>query len=279
MTKSLPRVVAVHDVSGYGKCALTVAMPLISACGVEVCPVPTAVLSTNTLFEGFTFFDYTPYMQAHLDHWKKIGMKMDCVYSGFLGSVEQIDYVMQLIRDFDSGISVIDPVMGDNGIVIKTYTPEMCAHMKNLVAIADYVTPNITEACILTGRDYLGAELTSEESRQLCEEILALGTKHVVLTGVQRDDQLYNCGIDEEGYFECGIDLLSYHQHGTGDVFTSVMVGGLMRGHSLRESVDSAAHFVYDCMEYGHEIEDIFDRGVAFEPLAWKLGNGIYKAE
>ncbi len=277
MTKKLPRVVAVHDVSGYGKCALTVAMPVLSACGVEVCPLPTALLSTNTLFDGFTFFDFTPHMETYIAHWKKLGLKFDCVYSGFLGSEEQINYVARLIREFDSGIAVIDPVMGDNGIVIKTYTPEMCRSMIDLVAIADCATPNITEACLLTGREYAGAELSSEESRAICEDIIALGTKTVVLTGVQRGKKLYNCGIDQKGYFECEIDLLPYHQHGTGDVFTSVMVGGLMRGFDLRQSVDSAARFVYDAMEYGYDIEDIFDRGVAFEPLAWKLGSGLYQ--
>lgn len=276
MTKKLPRVVAVHDVSGYGKCALTVAMPVLSACGVEVCPLPTALLSTNTLFDGFTFFDFTPHMEAYLAHWKRLGLKFNCVYSGFLGSEEQIGYVAKLIREFESGVSVIDPVMGDNGVVIKTYTPEMCRSMIDLVAIADCATPNITEACLLTGREYAGAELDSAESRAICEDIVALGTKSVVLTGVQRGDKLYNCGIDRQGYFEREIDLLPYHQHGTGDVFTSVLVGGLMRGYDLRQSVDSAAHFVYDAMEYGHDIEDIFDRGVAFEPLAWKLGSGVY---
>ena len=277
MTKNLARVAAVHDVSGYGKCALTVAMPVISSAGVEVCPLPTALLSTNTLFDNFTFFDYTPYMEAHLDHWKRLNLAFDCVYSGFLGSEQQIDYVKQLMHDFDSGISVIDPVMGDNGIVIKTYTPEMCHTMASLVAVADYVTPNITEACILTGREYSEHELNSAESEAICQEVIALGAKNVVLTGVQRGNTLFNCGIEQgNGYFELPIDLLPYHMHGTGDLFTSVMVSGLMRGYDLRTSVDSAARFVYDCMEYGHHIEDIFDRGVAFEPLLHKLGSGIY---
>lgn len=277
MTKNLPRVAAVHDVSGYGKCALTVAMPVLSACGVEVCPMPTALLSANTLFEGFTFFDFTPHMEAYLEHWKKLGLCFDSVYSGFLGSEKQISYVARLIEDFDSGLSVIDPVMGDNGVVIKTYTPEMCKSMIDLVSIADCATPNITEACLLTGRSYPGAELSRDESAAICRDICNLGTRSVVLTGVQRNNgRLYNCGMDKGEYFECEIELLPYLQHGTGDLFTSVMLGGLMRGNCLQDSVHSAAHFVYDAMEYGRYIEDIFDRGVAFEPLAWKLGTGLY---
>lgn len=277
MTKNLPRVAAVHDVSGYGKCALTAAMPVISAMGVEVCPLPTALLSTNTLFENFTFFDFTPYMDAYIDHWKSLGLTFDCVYSGFLGSEKQIGLVARLINEFDSGISVIDPVMGDNGIVIKTYTPEMCRAMAGLVSIATVTTPNVTEACILTGREYKGEELSEAEARTLAGEIKNLGTPNVVLTGVQRAGKLYNCVLEENGnYTELSIDLLPFHMHGTGDVFTSVMVGGLLRGKDLKTSVDSAAHFVYDAMDYSKDIEDIFDRGVAFEPLSYKLGSGVY---
>ena len=277
MSKKLARVAAVHDVSGYGKCALTVAMPVLSAAGVEVCPLPTALLSTNTLFDNFTFFDFTPHMNAYVDHWQQLGLKFDSVYSGFLGSVEQIGIVMRLINEFESGISVIDPVMGDNGVIIKTYTPEMCKEMSKLVAIADLTTPNVTEACILTNREYLSAELDIATSKQICEDIIAMGTKSVVLTGVQRGKKLYNCGISADtGYFENEIDLLPYHMHGTGDVFTSVLVGGLMRGYDLAQSVESAAAFVYDAMEYSYDIEDVFDRGVAFEAIAYKLGRGIY---
>lgn len=279
MTKNLHRVAAVHDVSGYGKCALTVAMPVISAAGVEVCPLPTAVLSTNTLFERFTFFDYTDHMAAHIAHWQELGLTFDCVYSGFLGSEQQMDFVKKLMTEFDSGVSVIDPVMGDNGIVIKTYNQAMCDAMRGLVAMADYATPNVTEACIMTGREYHGEELSLEQARELCRGLREQGVKNVVLTGVQRAGRLHNCIMEEDGgYTEGDIDLLPYHMHGTGDLFTSVMVAGLMNGHSLGESVHSAARFVYDCMEYGHNIEDIFDRGVAFEPLVWKLHTGLYQA-
>ncbi len=123
--KYLPRVAAVHDMSGYGKCSLTVAIPVLSACGVEVCPLCTSLLSANTLFPGFTFFDYTPYMKAPIGHWKSLGLKFDCVYSGFLGSTEQIDYVKQLKHDFDSGILVVDPVLGDNGKLIPIFDDAM----------------------------------------------------------------------------------------------------------------------------------------------------------
>ena len=278
MIHELRRVAAVHDISGYGKCALTVAIPVLSAAGVEVCPLPTAVLSSNTLFPGFTFLDYTPHIQEHLDHWQKLGLSFDSVYSGFLGSVEQIDFVRRMIRDFCHGVSVVDPVMGDNGKLIPVYDEQMCQAMKGLVAEADYATPNITEACLLTDRPYTGPELSSEEARAMCEDVAALGCRNVVLTGVNRDGRLYNCGLEKDkGYFELGIDLLPFNLHGTGDLFTSTLTAGLVRGYTLAQSVDSAARFVYLCMEQGQEIPDVVDRGVAFEPHLYHLRSGVYQ--
>ncbi len=279
MIQNLPRVAAVHDISGYGKCALTVAIPVLSAAGVEVCPLPTAVLSSNTLFEGFTFLDYTPHIQAHLDHWQRLGLRFDCVYSGFLGSVEQIDFVRRMIHDFTQ-VGVVDPVMGDNGKLISVYDHKMCEAMKGLVAEADYATPNITEACLLTDREYPGPSLTTEEAQALCHDVAALGCPNVVLTGVQRGDRLFNCGWEKDkGYFELGIDLLPFVQHGTGDLFTSTLVAALMRGYDLKAAVDSAAKFVYLCMDQGRDVPQVFDRGVAFEPHLYHLRSGVFQAD
>jgi pyridoxine kinase len=206
MTKKLPRVAAVHDISGYGKCSLTVAVPLLSAAGIEVCPVVTATLSTNTLFPNFTFYDMTDHMRTCIAHWRTLGLKFESVYSGFLGSAEQIGLVMDLICNFESGIAVVDPVMGDNGKVISTYTKEMCDRMADLAAAADIVTPNITEACLLAGRPYAGPSLDKAESEALCRSVKSRGAKNLVLTGVIRGDKLYNCVLEESGkYFESEI--------------------------------------------------------------------------
>lgn len=278
MLRELRRVAAVHDITGYGKCALTIAIPVLSAAGVEVCPLPTAVLSGNTVLPNFTFLDYSPYMQAHLDHWQSLGLRFDGVYSGFLGSVEQIHHVQRLIRDFSSGIAVVDPVMGDDGLLIPVYDRDMCRAMQELVASADYVTPNVTEACLLTGREYRDAALSPAESEEMCREIAELGCGNVVLTGVQREGRLCNCGWAKgEGYFERSIELLPFTQHGTGDLFTSTLTAGLIRGYSLVEAVDSAAAFVRLCMEEGQLLPDIFDRGVAFEPHLYHLRSGVYQ--
>lgn len=277
MKQKLARVVAIHDMSGYGKCSLTVAIPVISAAGIEVCPLPTALLSTNTLIPGFKFFDFTPQMDEFINHWQEIGFKTDCAYSGFLGSAEQIQIVKNFMLNFNCPLKVVDPVMGDNGIIIKTYTPEMCSTMRELVAIADIVTPNLTEAYILTGRDYVDGEIDSNTSRELCAQIIELGAKNVVLTGVVRGNTLYNCAMSSDSfYFEVAVDLLPYHMHGTGDLFTSVLTAGIVSSYSLKESVESAAHFVRDAMIVSNDIEDAFERGVTYEPIVYKLRGGLY---
>jgi len=280
MKQKLARVVAIHDMSGYGKCSLTVAIPVLSATGIEVCPLPTALLSTNTLIPGFKFFDFTPQMEEIINHWKEISFKTDCAYSGFLGSAEQIQIVKNFMLDFNCSLKIVDPVMGDNGVIIKTYTPTMCNTMRDLVSIADIVTPNLTEAYILTGRDYVDGEVNSDTSRELCAKIIEMGAKNVVLTGVVRGDSLYNCAMNEDhSYFEVAVDLLPYHMHGTGDLFTSVLTAGVVSGYTLKESVESAAHFVRDAMIVSDDIEDAFERGVAFEPILYKLRGGLYNKD
>ena len=276
MRIKLPRCAAVHDMSGYGKCSLTVAIPTLSAAGIEVSPVPTALLSTNTLFKNFTFFDFTPHMDEYISHWQEIGVSFDCLYSGFLGSAAQIDFVKNLKGKFNNPFTVIDPVMGDNGKIISIYSKEMCAQMSELVAIADVATPNVTEGCILAGIEYQGENIDMQTSEIICRRIIALGAKNVVLTGISRDNILINAGITGNDYFEREISRLPFSMHGTGDLFTSVLTAGLMRGYGLIESVDSAAGFVSAAMEYSKNVEKSEERGVSFEPLAYKLSTGIY---
>ena len=153
---STPRVTAIHDMSGFGRCSLTVALPILSAMGVQCCPLPTAFLSTHTGgFEGFTFLDMTDEMPKIARHWKSLGLRFDAVYSGFLGSARQIGMVADFIRDFrGDGVVVVDPVMGDGGAVYRTYTPEMCAGTARLAEQADVITPNLTEAALLLGIPY-----------------------------------------------------------------------------------------------------------------------------
>lgn len=274
-TSFLPRVAAMHDISGFGKCALTVALPVLSSCGVEVCPLPTAVLSTNTGFDGFVLHDFTPYMGDYIRHWQSIGLKFDAFYSGFLGSHEQIRIVEGFVSAFSPPLVVIDPVMGDNGLIYKTYTPQMCEGMKSLAAIADILTPNLTEACQLADRPYDPGRVCAKETEALARSIADIGARRVVITGIERDGLLLNCILDENGYSERAVELLPFRMHGTGDLFASVLSGGLLTGHTLYESVDSAAAFVLHTMKKSRQIADADLRGVCFEPHLHLLSGGI----
>ena len=156
MTKT-PRVAAIHDMSGFGRCSLTVAIPVLSAMGVQCCPLPTAFLSTHTGgFQGFTFLDMTEEMPRVAEHWKSLGLTFSAIYSGFLGSERQIGIVADFIREFRTPgtVVVVDPVMGDDGQAYQTYTPAMCGGMARLAELADVITPNATEAAFLLGLDY-----------------------------------------------------------------------------------------------------------------------------
>ena len=276
--KKLPRVAAVHDICGFGKCSLATALPVISACGVEVSPIPTGIFSTNTNFPNYQFTDFTAQMPGFIAHLKESGVSFDAVYSGFLGSAAQIGYIKELVRSFAPKYTVIDPVMGDDGKVYKFYTPEMCQNMRSLVAIADIATPNLTEAYVLCGEPYNKSETGSVKIKALAQKVAEIGAKNVVITGIERGNMLYNCVLEEDGkYDEREIELLPFRMHGTGDLFSSVLTGGILRGHSLVASVDSAALFVYGVMKYSRTVEDFHERGACFEPFLYKLKSGICK--
>jgi len=274
--KHLPRVAAVHDMSGFGKCALTVALPVISACGAEVCPLPTAILSANTQVRGFTFYDYTPHMRSFLDHWQSIDLKIDALYSGFLGSVEQIDIVAECKSRFNPELVIIDPVMADNGMIYRTYTPQMCEGMKTLAGIADVLTPNYTEACVLTEEKYDPANVSPNDIERIAKKIAELGAKQVVITGIERENILYNCVYNGKRYYERSVALLPYRMHGTGDLFASLLTGALLTGHGLVEALDSAAAFVAYTMKKSLDYEDHARRGVCFEPYLHLIRDGIF---
>ena len=274
----LPRVAAVHDICGFGKCSLATALPVISACGVEVSPVPTGIFSTNTNFPNYQFTDFTEQMPGFISHLKQSGVTFDAVYSGFLGSAAQIGYIKELIKSFLPEYIIIDPVMGDNGEVYKFYTPEMCENMKSLVENADITTPNLTEACTLTGEIYKNTDISSDGIKLLAEKVKKIGAKNVVITGIERGDKLYNCILLENGdYTEREIELLPFRMHGTGDLFSSVLTGGILSGHNLTESVDSAALFVYEVMKYSQTVEHFHERGACFEPFLYRLRSGVCK--
>lgn len=266
----IPRIAAVHDMCGYGKCSLTVAIPVLSAAGCDVCPVPTALFSAHTRYPVFTMHDTTDILPGYLDAWRQEGVELDGVYSGFLGAPEQVDIIERLYREYPRALRVVDPVMGDAGQMYTTYTPELCAAMGRLADGADVLTPNITEAGILTGIAYEGQDLDDGQVAAYIDALLGLGAKHVVLKGIDRGDGLlrnYVAGEGVEGTACCAHGKLPYMLHGTGDLYASALTAAVFAGRGLVEAARFAGEFVRDAMEITRYQPNYQERGVSFEPV------------
>ena len=270
---STPRVAAIHDMSGFGRCSLTVAIPILSAMGIQCCPLPTAFLSTHTGgFEGFTFLDMTDELPKVAAHWKSLGLGFQAVYSGFLGSERQIAIVEDFLREFRGAdtAAVIDPVMGDHGTVYQTYTPAMCAGMARLAELADVITPNLTEAALLLDIPYGELPVGEAGCREIVERLSLDGRRSVVLTGASTAPELTGamCVDARTGQTEAvQTQRVPQEFHGTGDVFASVLTGALVQGASLPDAVRQAVDFVRACAERTARAGIPMREGVEFEPL------------
>ena len=268
----LPRVAAVHDLCGYGKCSLGIAIPVLSAAGIDVCPVPTSLFSAHTRFPRFYMHDTTPMLGDYLDAWRDEGIGLDGVYSGFLGSAEQVDAILRLYREYPNALRLVDPVMGDGGSKYPTYTDEMCEAMKGLVDGADVLTPNLTEASILTGIPYESQDVDEAYVRRITDALLGQGAKSVVLKGVvhagERTIRNYVAVAGGDGVpEEVSGELLPYMLHGTGDLFASGLVAAIYTSRDLLSAVSFASELVRHAMQITPEQPDYQVRGVSFESV------------
>ena len=268
-----PRVAAIHDMSGFGRCSLTVAIPVLSAMGVQCCPLPTAFLSTHTGgFTGFTFLDMTEEMPKVAAHWQELALRFHAIYSGFLASERQIGIVSDFIRTFrrSDTLVVIDPVMGDDGKAYQTYTSALCSGMTHLAELADVITPNLTEAAFLLGRPY--DQLPQEEAglQELVRELGLHGRRSVVLTGVSLSPGKTGamCFDAKTSRTETvQVDMIAHPLLGTGDIFASVLTGALVRGDTLFSAAAQAADFVRACAVHTVAQYLPLREGVDFEPM------------
>lgn len=268
-----PRVAAIHDMSGFGRCSLTVAIPVLSAMGVQCCPLPTAFLSTHTGgFTGFTFLDMTEEMPKVATHWQELDLRFHAIYSGFLASERQIGIVSDFIRTFrrSDTLVVIDPVMGDDGKAYQTYTSALCSGMTHLAELADVITPNLTEAAFLLGRPY--DQLPQEEAglQELVRELGLHGRRSVVLTGVSLSPGKTGamCFDAKTSRTETvQVDMIAHPLLGTGDIFASVLTGALVRGDTLFSAAAQAADFVRACAVHTAAQDLPLREGVDFEPM------------
>ena len=270
------RILTIQDISCVGQCSLTVALPILSACGVETCVLPSAVLSTHTAgFTGFTVRDLTGDMPAIKDHWLKEGIRFDAIYTGYLGSTQQIDMVAHIFDTLcPNGKRIVDPAMADNGKLYPAFDEAYVEGMKGLCAKADYVLPNITEACFLAGVEYR-TDYDRAYIDLLLQKLTAIGCKNIILTGVSYAPGKTGIVVLENGsyaYYEH--ELLPNSCHGTGDIYASAFVGAFVRGKSAYDAAAIAANYTMECIRYTGTLDNHW-YGAAFEPVLGKLIESI----
>lgn len=245
----MKKIAAIHDLSGYGRASLTVAIPILSYMGYQVCPLPTAILSAHSEYKDFRSFDLTDQMQPIIDHWKELHLHFDALYSGYLASVRQMDIVDHFFQDFgrEDNFIVVDPVLGDHQQLYPGMNPEMVEGMRRLCAKAKVITPNLTEAAFLLGKTTT-ENISQEEARDWCRELSKLGPEYCIITSAPSGNNkniatlAYN-KTDGRMWRVCS-DYVPASYPGTGDAFASVITGCLLNGDSLPEAIERAVHFI-----------------------------------
>lgn len=265
---SIPRLAMINDIAGFGRCSTTVSLPVISVMKVQVCPVPTSVLSNHLGFPLCHFDDYTSHMRDYLNVWKELGLTFDGLYCGFLGNEEQIDIVREFVEMFRPPVFLLDPVMGDHGKAYSSITEAHVQKMKELLPLADIITPNITEACLLTGTLWRDGEWTLPELSGLCErlaDICTVSGASIVITGIRQEDSLVNFLWDDGVYTTVATPIAGASRPGTGDIFASILAADAVRGETLLSSVQKAANFVGLCIAGSEKAGTPVQEGVVFE--------------
>lgn len=267
------KIAVINDFSGFGRCSIAVALPIISTLKIQCCPLPTSIFSNHTGFDSFFFNDYTDKMPLYINEWKKLGLQFDGITSGFLGSKKQIEIVTQFFKDFKTkeNIIIVDPVMGDYGKIYATYTKEMCEEMKKLVQYADIITPNITELCILTDTPYQEKWKISELEK-MTEELAEKGPEKIVVTGIVQKEFIANfCYEKGKSPKILRCHRVGTQRSGTGDVFSSIIAADAVNQVPFDKSVKKASNFIKKCILKSIEMDIPVTDGVCFEELLQTL--------
>ena len=267
------KIALINDFTGFGRCSIAVALPVISMLKVQCCPLPTSIFSNHTGFPSFFFDDYTEKMMPYMEEWKKLGLEFAGISTGFLGSKEQIRIVISFLESFkkEDNLVIVDPVMGDDGKTYATYTKEMCLEMKNLVSYADILTPNVTEACILTDTPYR-EKFRMKDYERMAAQLSSQGPKKVVITGIVQGGFIANyC-------YEAGAEAKVVRSHkvgtqrsGTGDIFAAIIAADAVNQVPFSESVRKASRFIKKCIERSIELDIPVTDGVCFEEVLHTL--------
>ena len=267
------KIAIINDLSGFGRCSITVELPIISHMKIQCCPIPTSIFSNHTGYDSFYFQDFTESMLPYIEEWKKMDLKFDGICSGFLGSARQIEIVQNFFENFKSEntLVIVDPIMGDDGVPYTTYTEEMCRQMKHLIPYADIITPNLTEACILTETTYK-TRWKLKELAELAKKLEAMGPGKIVITGIPQGSYVANyC-------YESGREPSIIKTHrvgtsrcGTGDIFSSIVAADAVNGVEFYQSVRKASLFIKKCILRSIELEIPLTDCVCFEEILHKL--------
>lgn len=267
------KIALINDLSGFGKCSITVELPIISAMGVQCCPMPTSIFSNHTGYESFFFEDYTDKMEPYFKEWKKLDLQFEGICTGFLASERQIEIVETFLKQFktEKTIVVVDPVMGDYGEIYPGYDKKTCEKMKRLIPYADIMTPNLTEACILTDTPYQ-EKWTRKEILSLAEKLSNLGPDKIVITGIVQGKYIANLCYEkgkEAKLLRC--EKVGTQRAGTGDIFCSIVAADAVNGVSFEESVKKASTFLKKCIARTTELLIPEQDGVCFEEFLYQL--------
>ena len=271
MTSPVPRVMAIHDLAGFGRAALTVVIPILSRMGVQVCPLPSAVYSTHGAFEGHTSLDLSEFMSSCLQHWTSLGIVFDAVYSGFLSNVEQINCLTAYLEHHTNSrqLVLIDPVLGDHGKLYGVTDPRMVVAMRTYIAMADVITPNLTEAALLLGASY-NADIDAETLHAWCVRLADMGPDTVIMTSVPAAHTSSELAVLVYRHTGGQFWLQSHEKlpaafPGTGDTFSSVLLGCLLQGESLPVAISQAMQFVADAIHVTLEHNTPVQEGILLE--------------
>lgn len=268
------KIAVINDMTGFGRCALTVEIPIISQMGIQCCPVPTAILSNHSAYESFHIRDLTDDINAYMMEWEKLKLRFNGILTGFCGSFEQIDMTKCFIDKFADEATkiIVDPIMGDNGKTYSIYDEAMCCKMKELVSKAHIITPNLTELCILADVEY-NSQYGYNEIIRMCDKVLELMNENsgIVVTGINSKEFINNFIYHKDGYTIIRKKIAGENRCGTGDVFSSVLAASVVNGLTLKEAVKKAADFVADCIRESDMIDIPKTDGVCFEKILHKL--------
>ena len=268
------RMAVINDITGFGRCSIAVALPIISAMKIQCCPLPTAILSAHTGFPKFFLDDYTIHMPAYMHNWEELGIEFDGICTGFLGSAKQIDIVINFLEKFTSNHTtiIVDPVMGDYGKLYSSYTQEMCDEMKRLLKYAHVLTPNLTEACKLLDMPYPAGVLTAPELEHIAQKLCDYGPGKVVITGLSDGNSIKNF-VYEQGkpYRIISVSKIGEDRSGTGDVFVAIVAANLVKGVDFAEAVEKAAKFISKTIGFTVKQNIPVQYGICFEEYLTEL--------